>query len=263
MKSNTLMERELSLIHCNQNIKSEAAKLLDSSTVSVSALGATAEPRNSEEIPLVSSPQKAEWHYLLLKNKELLIYNEYLSGPESPYSFPTFIYTAVEHRKRIENCRYTEEEYQTRVAAASQAIADIESGTHTGSATSRPVHPISGGGYLFVLAPFDHLKQALTLMQPHRYLVTDYATGKAARIPNKQMEDFIYMYETMPWNIRVLERPISDYAKSRQPIRITGGVLRGAEGFIVRINRDRHLVFSFGSMTLAVSGIHAFPFEPA
>lgn len=247
MRSNIQVETELIPIHTNQNIKSEAAKLLDSSTASVSAQGANPEPRcNSEEIPLLPKDERTEWHYLLLKNKELLLFNKLLSEKQ----FHTFIYTAVEHRKRIEHCRYDEDEYQKRKETLTQNTYEQSS------------KPISGGGYLFVMAPLDQLTHALSLIQPRRYLVTDCATGKAARIRNKQMHDFISMYEMMPWNMRIMERPISDYANTHQLIRITGGILKGAEGFIVRVNRDRHLLFAFGSMTLAISGIHAFPFEP-
>ena len=44
-------------------------------------------------------------------------------------------------------------------------------------------------------------------------------------------------------------------------IRITGGVFRGKEGCIMRLHRNTRLVFAFGNMTVAVSYLHAFPFE--
>lgn len=46
-----------------------------------------------------------------------------------------------------------------------------------------------------------------------------------------------------------------------QKIRITGGVFRGKEGCIMRLHRNTRLVFAFGNMTVAVSYLHAFPFE--
>lgn len=99
------------------------------------------------------------------------------------------------------------------------------------------------------------------MITPHRFVIMDFVTHKAARIPDGQMKDFVQIYESLPWDINILKYPISRYAGTHQRIRITGGVLKGLEGFIVRIHRDRNLVFSFGSMTLSIGGIHALPFE--
>ena len=87
------------------------------------------------------------------------------------------------------------------------------------------------------------------------------ANRKAAEIPEKQMKDFIMVYELAPWSLRFLDVPVSEYAKNHDLVRITGGVLEGAQGYIVRINKDRKLIISLGNMTLAVSGVHSFPFE--
>ena len=42
---------------------------------------------------------------------------------------------------------------------------------------------------------------------------------------------------------------------------LDGGVFRGKEGCIMRLHRNTRLVFAFGNMTVAVSYLHAFPFE--
>ena len=67
-------------------------------------------------------------------------------------------------------------------------------------------------------------------MLPRQYLVTDYNTHRAAVIPQRQMEEFIYLYESMPYNIELMNRPLEDYLQKKQRIRITGGVFRGKEG---------------------------------
>ena len=71
----------------------------------------------------------------------------------------------------------------------------------------------------------------------------------------------IYLYESMPYNIELMNRPLEDYLQKKQRIRITGGVFRGKEGCIMRLHRNTRLVFAFGNMTVAVSYLHAFPFE--
>ena len=98
-------------------------------------------------------------------------------------------------------------------------------------------------------------------MLPRQYLVTDYNTHRASVIPQRQMEEFIYLYESMPYNIELMNRPLEDYLQKKQRIRITGGVFRGKEGCIMRLHRNTRLVFAFGNMTVAVSYLHAFPFE--
>ena len=65
---------------------------------------------------------------------------------------------------------------------------------------------------------------------PRQYLVTDYNTHRAAVIPQRQMEEFIYLYESMPYNIELMNRPLEDYLQKKQRIRITGGVFRGKRG---------------------------------
>ena len=79
----------------------------------------------------------------------------------------------------------------------------------------------------FVCAPLDQLERILSAMLPRQYLVTDYNTHRAAVIPQSQMEEFIYLYESMPYNIELMNRPLEDYLQKKQKIRITGGVFRG------------------------------------
>mgnify|MGYP000447144637 CR=1 FL=1 len=67
-------------------------------------------------------------------------------------------------------------------------------------------------------------------MFPRQYLVTDYNTHCAAVIPQRQMEEFIYLYESMPYNIELMNRPLEDYLQKKQRIRITGCVSEGRRG---------------------------------
>ena len=65
---------------------------------------------------------------------------------------------------------------------------------------------IEGNGWLFVCAPLGQLECILSAMLPRQYLVTDYNTHRAAVIPQRQMEEFIYLYESMPYNIELMNR---------------------------------------------------------
>src|SRR5574344_497496 len=239
----------------NQDITSKAMTLLDSRIAPVSAPGATREPRLDEGIQTISSGEQSDWYFLLLRSKEINRFNELLSR-----QFTTFMYTALDHRRRIQNCLYTEAAYTQSIQAAERAMEQLEESAAQN--TPKAIREdIAGGGYLFVNAPLKKLQQALEQILPRKLLMMDFATRKPARIPASQMKNFIFFYETMPWNLQFMQHPISDYARKRDRVRITGGSLQGAEGYIVRQHRDRCLVFAFGNMTLSISGIHSFPFE--
>lgn len=40
------------------------------------------------------------------------------------------------------------------------------------------------------------------------------------------MEEFIYLYESMPYNIELMDKPLEEYIQKKQKIRITGGVFK-------------------------------------
>ena len=161
----------------------------------------------------------------------------------------------------ISNSRYTKEEYTARRDSARVVKEAFATGSTRKLNALTDEKEIEGNGWLFVCAPLDQLELILSAMFPRQYLVTDYNTHRAAVIPQRQMEEFIYLYESMPYNIELMNRPLEDYLQKKQRIRITGGVFRGKEGCIMRLHRNTRLVFAFGNMTVAVSYLHAFPFE--
>ena len=257
----------------NQNITSEAPKLLlCSSIASGSDLGS-----NEGVTPLAGIGKEypeLSWYYLYLSNKELKRYISVFSGrkavrfrtlsgsvEEEFFCFKVFSYTAADHRKRFEQCAYTKEEYTARRDSARVVKEAFATGSTQKLNTLTDEKEIAGNGWLFVCAPLDQLERILSAMLPRQYLVTDYNTHRATVIPQSQMEEFIYLYESMPYNIELMNRPLEDYLQKKQKIRITGGVFRGKEGCIMRLHRNTRLVFAFGNLTVAVSYLHAFPFE--
>jgi hypothetical protein len=75
-------------------------------------------------------------------------------------------------------------------------------------------------------------------MLPRQYLVSDYVCHRAAVIPQCQMEEFIYLYESMPYNFHLFNRTLEAYLAKKQRIRITGGFFHGQEGCIMRLHRN-------------------------
>ena len=58
-------------------------------------------------------------------------------------------------------------------------------------------------------------------------------------------------------------RSIREVCKDHVKLRVLTGVLRGQEGYVVRILRDRQLVMEFGGYAVAISNVHREDFEIA
>ncbi len=267
------MEFENQAFLSNQDITGEVPKLLLCSSIAFgsdqgSTEGITPMAGIGKEHPELS------WYYLYLSNKELKRYISVFSGrkavrfrtpsgaiEERFFCFKVFSYTTSDHKKRFGQCAYSKEEYTARRDSARIVREAFATGSAEQLNTLTDETVIEGNGWLFVCAPLGQLERILSAMLPRQYLVTDYNTHRAAVIPQRQMEEFIYLYESMPYNMELLNRPLEDYLQKKQRIRITGGVFRGKEGCIMRLHRNTRLVFAFGNMTVAVSYLHAFPFE--
>lgn len=257
----------------NQNIKGKAPRLLPSSSI------ASCPDQGSDTITTSQTGEVKEcpgnkWYYLFLHNKELKHYVAFFTGrkavtvttrsgmqEERWFHFKVFVYTTSAHKKRFEQCSYDKEEYRHRRASALAVREAFATGSTEALNALTDEKEITGDGWLFVCAPPDELRLALDSQFPRRYLVTNYKGYGAAVIPHRQMEEFIYLYHSMPYNIELMDRPLEEYAQKKQRIRITSGIFQGKEGCIMRMHRNTKLVFAFGNMTVAINYLHAFPFE--
>lgn len=83
----------------------------------------------------------------------------------------------------------------------------------------------------------------------------DSATGKAAVIPDDEMQRFMKVVVYHNDGARILDDPFTKF-EGKPRVRVKAGALEGMEGRVVRIKRDRTLVISLGTMAIAVTGIH-------
>ena len=161
----------------------------------------------------------------------------------------------------MNGCSYSKEEYAARRESAFAVKEAFATGSVQKLNALTDEKEITGDGYLFVCAPLDELNLILAHLFPRQYLAKDRNSYSVAVIPHRQMEEFIYLYESMPYNIELMDKPLEEYIQKKQKIRITGGVFQGKEGCIMRLHRNTKLVFAFGNMTVAISYLQAFPFE--
>ena len=116
-------------------------------------------------------------------------------------------------------------------------------------------------GFVFLQGSTDFLKQYLHEHYPFLHLIRDHNTGVPAVIPDSQMQPFMQIIKDDPTRIRILQHPIGHYAEGNVRLRVLTGILKGQEGYLIRIARDRKLVMKMGDMVVAIGGVHKEQFE--
>lgn len=118
-------------------------------------------------------------------------------------------------------------------------------------------------GLVFLQGETNQLRTFLIQNFPHYYLVNDCSTGRPAVIADRQMRPFMRIMKEAPERVTFLRDPFEKFAKDHVKLRVLTGVLKGQEGYIVRILRDRQLVMEFGGYAVAISNVHREDFEIA
>lgn len=116
-------------------------------------------------------------------------------------------------------------------------------------------------GLLFVQGNHKDIRAKLLEMASDLYLVKDCMTGRVAEIPDTIMRSFMQISKVDTTRIRFMPHNISYYSAGNPLVRVTSGVLKGLEGYRIRISRNRCLVTSLGGMSIAISGVHKDSFE--
>lgn len=116
-------------------------------------------------------------------------------------------------------------------------------------------------GLIFMQDTPQKLQDYLDSNLPNYHLVKNCSTHAPAVIPDSVMQPFMRVLETSPERVRFLLHPFKYYAARNIKLRITSGFLAGIEGYVIRIDRDRHLIMNVGGMSVAISGVHCEKFE--
>ncbi len=88
-----------------------------------------------------------------------------------------------------------------------------------------------------------------------------YLSSISATIADSLMRPFMKIMSEEPERVTFLRDPFVKFAKDHVKLRVLTGVLRGQEGYVVRILRDRQLVMEFGGYAVAISNVHNEDFE--
>lgn len=125
----------------------------------------------------------------------------------------------------------------------------------------RSIEKPTVSGLVFLQGQREELQQYLDATFPGYHLVNNCSTRRPAVIADSVMQPFMRMMSVTPERIRFLLHPFNYYAGGNIRLRLTSGMFAGIEGYVIRIDRDRHLVMDVGGMSVAISGIHCEKFE--
>ena len=119
----------------------------------------------------------------------------------------------------------------------------------------------SVSGLIFLQGTVRGLQRFLSQYFPQYHLVKDRCHGRPASISDSVMQPFMNVMKTHPEQVTFLRDPFETFARNRVKLRVLTGPFRGCEGYIVRIDRNRQLVFDFGGYAVAIRGVHKEDFE--
>jgi len=119
----------------------------------------------------------------------------------------------------------------------------------------------SVSGLVFLQGTVSRLRHFLSDYFPHYHLVNDCSLGSPASIPDEVMRPFMNVMTSHPDQVTFLRDPFVKFAKDHVLLRVLTGPFTGYEGYIVRIDRDRQLVFDLGGYAVALRGVHQEDFE--
>lgn len=125
----------------------------------------------------------------------------------------------------------------------------------------RKVLQPSISGLVFLQGTVRDLQAFLDEHFPQFHLVNDRSRGCPASIEDAIMRPFMNVSRIHPERLTFLREPLEKFAKDHVRLRVLTGPFQGYEGYIVRIQRNRQLVFDFGGCALAISGVHNEDFE--
>lgn len=119
----------------------------------------------------------------------------------------------------------------------------------------------SVSGLVFLQGTVNSLQEFLKKHFPQYHLVNDRSLGRPASIKDSVMQPFMNVMKTHPEQVTFLRDDFEKFAKDHVKLRVLTGPFKGYEGYIVRIDRDRQLVFNFGGYAVAIRGVHKEDFQ--
>lgn len=192
----------------------------------------------------VQTPQKQpNWHYTYVHNRQI---GAFVAFVERNSSFKTFV---LRTNNALDK-RHAEDE-----RAKKPNNAPVTQG-------------LLIGGIVFIQGDKNDIGRFFKNYHLPYSLVHDCATHDCAVISDRVMRTLRQVADVAGDRLRFLPKPFAYYQAGHHLVRIVEGELKGLEGYIIRIFKDRKLVMGVGTLTLAIDGAHreiveeAYPSTP-
>mgnify|MGYP005746119873 CR=1 FL=1 len=186
------------------------------------------------------------------------------ASKQDPSTLPTsWSYLFLQHLAAKTLHRWLKE-YNERELTQPYFVHQSYRYTYRNQETERGVKRVlepSVSGLVFLQGTVKGLQSFLREFFPQYHLVNDCSTGKPASIRDSVMRPFMNVMQAHPEQVTFLHEPFEKLARDRARLRVLTGPFTGFEGYIVRIDRDRQLVFDFGGYAVALRGVHKEDFE--
>ncbi|MBR5905702.1 MAG: UpxY family transcription antiterminator [Bacteroidales bacterium] len=109
--------------------------------------------------------------------------------------------------------------------------------------------------YLFVRTDNQTIKKLRLEFFGKFYVYSDYVTKEPTVVPDKELEIFRIVTSAGDTGLQFLDEDAEKYRKGDK-VRVIDGPFKGAEGYVVRIKKDRRLVVTIsGVAAIATSYI--------
>ena len=143
-----------------------------------------------------------------------------------------------------------------------QAISYAYKNAETQRGVKKIVKPTISG-LVFLQGTVKSIQKFLSQYFPQYHLVNDRCHGRPASIRDTIMQPFMNVPKAHPEQVTLLNAPIEKFAKDHVKLRVLTGPFKDYEGYIIRIDRNRQLVFDFAGRAVALRGVHQEDFEVA
>jgi transcription antitermination factor NusG len=147
------------------------------------------------------------------------------------------------------------------IARLLSSPAFYDENTHQLNFAAFNLRRFTNGEVVFLQGTVNDLQEFLADYFPQFHLVKDRSLGRPASIKDSIMQPFMNVMKTHPEQVTFLRDDFEKFVKDHVKLRVLSGPFKDYEGYNVRIDRDRQLVFDFGGRAVAIRGVHKEDFE--
>lgn len=201
-----------------------------------------------------------DWHYVRVRHNSI---RSFVETVKSHSPFDTFILRApylTDHRRGA-NSRAARKPCAPPSSESAAAVGHSSDISNDGAKPAASSSRLLIGEIVFIQGEAKAIQRFFIDYHIPYFLVYDCARRTPAAIPDRIMRTLRQVVDVAGGRLRFLPKPLAYYQRGHRLVRVTEGPLKGLEGYVLRITKDRKLVLGIGSLTIAIDGAHRERFE--